>query len=423
MVFLGATCMVQVEVLQGGSEIGGNCIRIRDRDRVLVFDQGLRFKWLKKLYGYRLRPSGPDELREVGVLPSRDELAEAEALYITHFHFDHLGLLGDLPDELVIKVPSVEALILISEWYENSPDWTAYVPPRYAAKIEESEHRVVDKRGVMALRVPHSSYPSVAYLYFGDDENILYTGDFRFDKLQVTAQLYPHTLFDYFEENPDIRIDKLIVEGTNFGRPVWPLSWEDSLPLLKKILSSRVPLFIALHRLEFDLFMALYALLRETGRRGIIASKKLLDVVELWASHLNLETEGIFRAPTLAEKPSLVELAGYDDLRDPSAYTVIADLFEVVDFARGATREIELQGGIALLMVSEHEAEEGVEEAVALGWLRRLGLQPYRLRVSGHYYPHEFAGLVGLVKPREIVPIHTEEPGLMLRVFEKVSHT
>jgi hypothetical protein len=53
----------------------------------------------------------------------------------------------------------------------------------------------------------------------------------------------------------------------------------------------------------------------------------------------------------------------------------------VVDFAKGATREIGLQGGIALLMVSEHEAEEGVEEAVAFGWLRRLGLQPYRLRV------------------------------------------
>jgi ribonuclease J len=86
-------------------------------------------------------------------------------------------------------------------------------------------------------------------------------------------------------------------------------------------------------------------------------------------------------------------------------------------------REIELQGGIALLMVSEHEAKEGVEEAVALGWLRRLGLQPYRLRVSWHYYPHEFARRVRLVKPREIVPVHTEEPGLMLRVFEKFSRT
>jgi ribonuclease J len=41
--------------------------------------------------------------------------------------------------------------------------------------------------------------------------------------------------------------------------------------------------------------------------------------------------------------------------------------------------------------------------------------------VSGHYYPHEFARLVGLVKPREIVPVHTEELELMLRVFGKVS--
>ena len=78
--------------------------------------------------------------------------------------------------------------------------------------------------------------------------------------------------------------------------------------------------------------------------------------------------------------------------------------------------------GIALLMVSVHEAEERVEEAVALGWLRCLGLQPYRLRVSGHYYPHEFARLVGLVKPREIVPAHTEEPGFMLRLFEKLAY-
>ena len=44
------------------------------------------------------------------------------------------------------------------------------------------------------------------------------------------------------------------------------------------------------------------------------------------------------------------------------------------------------------------------------------------MRVSGHYYPHEFAGLVGLVRQRETVPIHTEEPDLMLRLFEKIAY-
>jgi ribonuclease J len=52
----------------------------------------------------------------------------------------------------------------------------------------------------------------------------------------------------------------------------------------------------------------------------------------------------------------------------------------------------------------------------------KAGPKRYKLRISGHYYPHEFARLVELVKQREIVPVHTEEPGFMLRLFEKVSH-
>ena len=115
-----------------------------------------------------------------------------------------------------------------------------------------------------------------------------------------------------------------------------------------------------------------------------------------------------------------LELAGCEDLRDPRGCAVVADLYELVEFARGAAREVELGGGLALLMLSEHEAEEGLEEAVALGWLRRLGLQPYRLRVSGHYYPHELARLVQLVKPKELVPVHTEDPGLVLEFFDKL---
>jgi ribonuclease J len=412
--------MVRVEVVQGGSEIGGTCVRVVDGDRVLVLDQGLRFSRFRRLYGLRVRPRGPDELRELGVLPSIRVLEGAEALYITHLHLDHLGLLGDLPDELVIRVPSRDALGLVEKWYGESPDWTAYIPPRYGAAVEEAEPRVADKRGVLALPVPHSAYPSTAYLYFGSDETVLYTGDFRFEQLSRAGRLYPCTLFTYFEENPDVRVDKLVVEGTNFGRPVWPLSWEDALPLLRKLIALKAPLLVALHRLELDLLAALLEELKAIGRRVVIASRKLLDVVELWLGRLELPAEDLLRAPALADEPSTIELAGPEDLRDPSGYVVAADLYELVEFARDAAPEVGLRGGLALLMLSEHEAEEGLEEAVALGWLRRLGLQPYRLRVSGHYYPHELARLVQLVKPKELVPVHTEDPGLVLEFFDKL---
>jgi len=84
--------MVRVEVVQGESEVGGTCVRVVDGDRILVFDQGLRFSRFRRLYGFRVRPRGPDELRELGVLPSLEALERAEALYITHLHLDHLGL-------------------------------------------------------------------------------------------------------------------------------------------------------------------------------------------------------------------------------------------------------------------------------------------------------------------------------------------
>uniref|UniRef100_A0A7J3X5W3 MBL fold metallo-hydrolase n=1 Tax=Thermofilum pendens TaxID=2269 RepID=A0A7J3X5W3_THEPE len=413
--------MVRVEVVQGASEVGGTCVRVADGDRVLVFDQGLRFSRFRRLYGFRVRPRGPDELRELGVLPGIEVLEGAEALYITHFHLDHLGLLGDLPDELVIRAPSRDALGLVEKWYSEAPDWTAFIPPRYSAVVEEAEPRVTDKRGVMALPVPHSAYPSTAYLYFGSDATVLYTGDLRLEALAQAGQLYRCTLFSFFEENPDVRVDKLVVEGTNFGRPVWPLSWEDALPLLRRLLALRGPLLIALHRLELDLFAALLGELRAAGRRVVVASKKLLDVVELWFGRLGLPAEGLLRAPALAEEPSSIELAGPEDLRDPSSFAVAADLYELVEFARDAAPEVELRGGLALLMLSEHEAEEGLEEAVALGWLRRLGLQPYRLRVSGHYYPHELARLIQLVKPREVVPVHTENPSLVHEIFRMLT--
>jgi hypothetical protein len=57
------------------------------------------------------------------------------------------------------------------------------------------------------------------------------------------------------------------------------------------------------------------------------------------------------------EKLLIIELPSSYAPWDSSHYIVIADLFEVVDYARGAAREIRLQWGIALLMVSEHEAE------------------------------------------------------------------
>jgi ribonuclease J len=60
------------------------------------------------------------------------------------------------------------------------------------------------------------------------------------------------------------------------------------------------------------------------------------------------------------------------------------------------------------------------EERVLASWLYRLGVQIYRIRVSGHYFPHEFREIITSLKSKKPIPIHTETPDIMISMFEKV---
>ena len=411
--------VVEVEVLQGQREIGGNCVKIRDGDKKLLFDQGLRFSLFKKFYGARLRPSGPMELREIGVLPPYGELEDVDALYVTHYHLDHLGLLGDLPSGLEVRVPSRLGLTLLEEWYRDSPDWLAYIPPRYDLQVQEAEPLVHDVNDVIALPISHSAYPASSYLYLGSDETVLYTGDFRFESFSRVGE-EGRGFFEFFERESDMRVDKLIIEGTNIGKPVTPLGKDELINILRRVFSLNAPLLIALHRLELDLLAFILDEVKAFGRHAILASSKLLDVLEAWAPGLGIPLDNVSRPLSLADKVSRIHLISPDEIRDLSKFVVIADLLDLVDFARAIPSELSLKGGFALLMLSEHESEEATEEAVALRWLGRLGVQTYRLRVSGHYYPHELVKLFKLVKPREVIPVHTEAPELLIDLWKSL---
>ena len=55
--------MIAVKILSGSDCIGGCFIRIEDEDRVLVFDQGLRFDIMSSFYSQLVAPLGLTELR------------------------------------------------------------------------------------------------------------------------------------------------------------------------------------------------------------------------------------------------------------------------------------------------------------------------------------------------------------------------
>jgi ribonuclease J len=50
---------------------------------------------------------------------------------------------------------------------------------------------------------------------------------------------------------------------------------------------------------------------------------------------------------------------------------------------------------------------------------QKLGIQTVRLRLSGHYLPYQFSKILEALKPKHLIPIHTEETNLINRLFQK----
>ncbi|MEL9908256.1 MAG: MBL fold metallo-hydrolase [Desulfurococcus sp.] len=408
---------ITLEVYGGYREIGGNCIVIKDKDRKIVFDNGIRFQVLRRYYRGRIRPLGINELRSIGVIPPLDVFEDIDALYISHFHLDHLGLLGALPPGTRVYVPSISVLETIEEWYRVTPTWLAELPHKLHVDIAELKPYKEDEHGVTPIPVSHSAYPSYALVYNGYDKTVFYSGDFR-----VQGPLGPRidTLQNMGRVLGAEGTDFALLEGTNIGGVETPIGPEEFRSIVNRVLMGGGLSIISLDPLDFELLTAISELALSNGRTVVIASSMIASVLPQWfTSEFNVGNLKLAVATELEEVSAVpvdhVSLK-QDVFEDPSSYLLVQ---EPVGFLE-MLRQMRVWGerlprdATALLTTPEpFEAESEVEEETLAYWLYMLGIQVYRVRLSGHYYPHELRSILDVVKYRRLIPIHTRHPKLM----------
>jgi len=77
-------------------------------------------------------------------------------------------------------------------------------------------------------------------------------------------------------------------------------------------------------------------------------------------------------------------------------------------------------GSVVVLTDPEpRETIKEVEEIALRTWLRSFGIQTFRLRISGHYLPYQFNQIINTLKTKHLLPIHTEETELVIKLFKK----
>ena len=155
-----------------------------------------------------------------------------------------MGALSNIPHETEVHLPSLPIYEDIEERWGTSPTWLALIPRKYYVKLEGLKPLEADKNNVMAIPVSHSAYPAYALLYFGKKETVLYSGDFRVESFLTRDDFLEfnrgESMLEFFSNNRDIKVDTLVIEGTNVGSSRVPIAPKEATDIVKKLVSSPV---------------------------------------------------------------------------------------------------------------------------------------------------------------------------------------
>ncbi|RLF01559.1 MAG: hypothetical protein DRJ59_05810, partial [Thermoprotei archaeon] len=214
----------------------------------------------------------------------------------------------------------------------------------------------------------------------------------------------------YLEDNRDVKVDTLIIEGTNLGSSRVPITPSDCSRIMSRVMSSVKGVIATAHYLDLEFINALVKTAVDHGLMPFVASERLaimLDSIALCKSEEIKVVSDFVNALVGFETVLLEEVLGDKFLLLTSYY----DIVDIIRFIRSyRSRLIDLA---AIVSEPEPQGEELIEYDVIVGWLQLFGLQPYRIRASGHYYPYELKTVLDAIKPKNIIPIHTERPEIL----------
>lgn len=75
-------------------------------------------------------------------------------------------------------------------------------------------------------------------------------------------------------------------------------------------------------------------------------------------------------------------------------------------------------GSHFIYSMSEHLSEDGIEDTIMHNWLRHFDLRYHQLHASGHMSRRELVESIGMVNPKALFPVHTENPELFAKHFD-----
>jgi ribonuclease J len=373
---------------------------------------------MNKYYSTFISPKSIAELRELNIIPKQEWYENVSDIYISHMHLDHMGALSNIPNpKTIVHLPNIQIYEDMKEKWELSPTWLSLIPNKYYTQLKQLTPLETDRNNVMAISVSHSAYPSYAFIYFGKNENVLYTGDFRIESFLNNEEFYKlnnsEPLLNFLNNNKDLKIDTLIIEGTNIGSNRLPLEPKETLNIINKLAKNYNKIITTTHALDIEYAYALMKIATELNMNFYIASAQTAKLLE--------------NIPELPLKPKLIEeYTNYisffekitlNEINEKSF--ILVPYRDIINFIKDVSLTgMHIKDYAIIISEPEPQTEEAIEYDIMSNWFSRMGIQSYRIRPSGHYYPYQLKTILNTIKPKNIKVLHTEKPQLFQKIIE-----
>ena len=377
---------MRVNVIRGSKQIGGSIIEVASEQTRLILDAGSEL-------GESV-PQPPDVEGLFCGAPAHD------AVLISHYHSDHLGLL----DYVLPSIP----VYMGEKAYAVYERQCVYVGK--SAREGITTFKPLERFDIGGIRITpflcdHSAFDSYMFLLEDGKQKVIYTGDFRSNG----RKSFDHLLAQLPEA------DTLIIEGTTLSGDHALAQTEanlenEAVKLIKG--AGDAPVFVNMASTNIDRIVTFFRTAKRTGRVFLQDAYTASITAAIGGNIPNPEFPEVRVFLTRPTKRDRAILERFPDSKIgrrgiSKERFVMMVRPSMAGYLEKLSKEMRFDGGLLVYSLWEGYKDDDRTSAF-LERMDELGLTIVDLHVSGHADVEAIERLIDTVKPREIIPVHTE---------------
>ena len=388
-----------VNVHRGQNQIGGSIIEIATENTKVIFD-----------VGSNLEESDEIEVPQIEGLFCGD--AVYDAVFVSHYHGDHIGLLPYVLEEIPIYMGRQSANIVEAVSKYKGRD----IGYQYKCFEDEEELQIGELR-IKPIICDHSAYDSFMFLIEADNKKVLYSGDFRSNGRMNFSELLKRIPV----------VDVLIIEGTALARETYKQNiYEETLEdiAISALNKYSGPAFLMTSAMNVERVITGYNISQATKRifledlytAGIMSAIDANVPVPSKKKGIRVFMTGGDRQYELLQQyqdskigKNVIAKEKFLMCIRPSMKNYLMKLNELCSFRDGV---------LFYGMWKGYLEREDMKEFIS--FMENLGVKIHILHTSGHADVDAIDALVRTAKPQYIIPVHTENPDWYTKYDAKV---